>query len=123
MLNVVDVIGRLDELRSIQDGWLDGNGKAPDHAGLDWLALKFELSPERLLPPFIYPTSEGGIQAEWSLENYEVSLEIDLSVYTGEWSCLNVSTGESSTELLDLNSSDAWTWLTQELERLGQAPK
>ena len=65
----LDVAARLDELRAMQDGWLDGDGKAPDHAGLDWLADAFNhYYPDTAPLPRIYPTEEGGVRMEVGLQ-------------------------------------------------------
>ena len=71
--HLLDVTARLDEFREIQDGWADGMqsaenwgngyGKAPDHAGLDWLAGSFERHfPDDLPLPYTCPPPEGGVQ-------------------------------------------------------------
>ena len=69
---------QLDGFRGMKDGWLDGNGLAPNHAGLDWLDNAFaSLYPAHGRLPYVYPTPKGGVQLEWSLGPNEVSLEID----------------------------------------------
>ena len=68
ILDPNDVAARLDDLRGIKNGWLDGRGFAPSSQGLDWLARCFaSYYPDALPPPYLYPTAEGGVQAEWSL--------------------------------------------------------
>ena len=119
MLDPLDIPARLDELRNIKDGWLDGYGKAPDHQGLDWFSQSFQrYYPDDLQLPHIYPTPEGGIQAEWSLATYESSLEVDLSNRTGEWHSLDVSTNDSTLLNLNLGAADDWDWFTREIGRL-----
>lgn len=60
-LDPLDVRARLDDLRALSDGWLDGTGVAPPHAGLDWLASAFDRHfPDDLPLPHLYPTPEGG---------------------------------------------------------------
>ena len=78
-LDPLDVTLRLDELAKLEDGWLDGKGKAPAKEKLEWIADTFESSFDTGLSlPHLYPTAEGGVQAEWSLNDWEVSLDIDL---------------------------------------------
>ena len=56
---------QLDDLRLLQDGWLDGDGKAPYSDGLDWLHEAFECKfPLEAPVPHIYPTENGGVQPE-----------------------------------------------------------
>ena len=107
-LDPLDVPSRLDELRSLKDGWLDGEGKAPEPALLDWLSEKFDRDfPDALPLPHVYPTPEGGIQAEWSTSTREASLAIGPN-RSAEWRDLNLEQGKSNAESLDLGSASGW---------------
>jgi len=72
---------RMEELRKLETGWLDGTGEAPDSAGLDWLlGHLLTLNGEYRLPfPRLYPTPEGSIQAEWDGTGWEIEVEYDLA--------------------------------------------
>lgn len=74
-----DVDSRLVDLRELEDGWLDGQGSAPPAGAIDRLERILEemLSEYRLRTPYLYPTPEGGIQAEWPFEQFEVSAAFD----------------------------------------------
>jgi len=110
---------RLNELRSLKDGWLEGHGKAPSHDGLDWLADSFNRHyPDDLSLPFFYPTEGGGVQAEWSLSPYEITLEIDLADRFGQWHCLNMANDAEESEPLDLAFSGSWEWLIGRLRQM-----
>jgi hypothetical protein len=118
LLDALDVPARLDELRVLRDGWLDGIGRAPTRKGLDWLAGAFtDRYPDDLRLPFIYPTAEGGIQAEWSLDPHEITLEIDLVSHQGEWHALNMVTGDEEARDLDLDAIEAWQWLAAQIRQ------
>ena len=118
-LDPLDVPAQLDDLRNLKDGWYDGYGKAPSHEGLDWLAHKFMLEyPDTLPRPYIYPTPEGGVQMEWSIGVYDVSLELDISKQTGDWHNLNMRTIEADTRTLRLADSSDWDWLNAEIGRM-----
>ena len=70
---------RLDELRNLKDGWLEGHGKAPSSDGLDWLTEFFQDSYPADLPyPYLYPMEDGGISAEWEDGKKEIDVEIDI---------------------------------------------
>ena len=87
-LDPLDVSARLDEFRTMQDGWLDGTGNAPGPAGLDWFSDSFErLFSDDLPLPHLFPTTEGGIEAEWSLGARSVIFDIDLNSHCGHWLC------------------------------------
>ena len=103
---------QIDRLSSMNDGWLDGDGAAPSQEGLEGLrTLLKPLSPI----PTLYPTPEGGVQAEWSIGDREISLEIDLDSLKAEWHDLNTSTTESSLREVDLSKQTDLRWIAQQL--------
>ena len=106
---------QLDELTKLQNGWLNGEGKASSEYDLRWLKkLVIEHIPESL-NPHVYPTPEGGVQLEWDFGPYRASLEIDLSKCIGEWHCLNLVTDESKNRTFILTVPHCWGWLVTEL--------
>lgn len=117
-LDPLDVAVRLDELKLVQNGWLEGVGIAPDHTGLDWLATSFDTyMPEELPLPHVYPTPDGGVRMEWSLETKEASLEIDLKQRISKWHDLDFKTDEEVTADVDLKSEKGWTHFIRLLRR------
>lgn len=119
VLDPLDVQWRLDELRNLDDGWLDGEGSPPGHGFLDWLAECFENSYSDELPlPYLYPAVSGGIQAEWSLGAHEVSLVIESSEHPAEWHSLDTETGVDNEHQLDLSHVDSWEWIVGEIRKL-----
>ena len=126
----LDIARQLDGMRGMEDGWADGMqhasrwgegyGKAPSAEGLAWLAEQFKANyPADLPRPYLCPTPEGLVQAEWTLAAYEVSLAIDLIARSAEWHCLDHYTGQSDKRRLDLNKKAAWKRLDAEVRRLG----
>ncbi len=119
ILDDLDVPARLDELRELREGWLEGKGKVPTAESLDWFASAFEHNfPDDLPLPFIYPTPEGGIQAEWSLDSYEVTWEIDLDQHKSEWHALNMQTDDEVLQSLDLDKPKDWKWIADQIRQL-----
>ena len=115
----LNVSKQLDDLRDLQDGWLEGEGFAPPKPGLDWLSGGFEQHfPWDLRPPHIYPTVAGGIQAEWSLGSNEVSLTIDIESHFGEWHELDLETGAVHERTLNCDDTSHWEWLVSRLQSL-----
>ena len=111
LLNNLDVPARLDELRHMEHGWLEGSGSAPPHDGLDWLADIFQRSyPDDAPLPHTYPTPDGGIQMEWSYADNRATLEINLQNRIGEWLFFNRRSDGEDEKSLDLNSPDHWRW-------------
>ena len=117
----LDISARLDELRLMKNGWLEGKGLAPPHEGLDWLSRAFdEHYPKNLPLPYLYPTEEGGVQAEWSLGPKEISLDIELSSHSGEWHVLDVETDDVSERTLNIEDAGDWKWLVEQIRHMNQ---
>ncbi|MDE0107471.1 MAG: hypothetical protein OXN96_06665 [Bryobacterales bacterium] len=108
LLDPLDVDAQLDDLGTLRDGWLDGDGAAPDEAGLKWFSAMFaDLYPADLPLPHLYPTPIGGLQAEWSLRGCEMDLEVDLKTHDGTWD--ESGPGDDDYELkLDLDDRRDW---------------
>ena len=112
----------LHELRGLNDGWLDGEGVAPSDEGLTWLAEKFDhLYPDDLPLPYLYPTPQGDIQAEWSLGPYQASLTISLDAYRGDWHALFRDTNAEKVEVLSLAHASGWARLAELIRSLSEA--
>lgn len=121
-LDPLDVPSRLDALRLLRDGWLDGVGVAPSASGLDWFAAAFKESyPDDLPLPYIYPVAEGGIQLEWSIRPREISLEVLFSDHSAAWHSLDLETDEEELRSLNLDEPSAWNWLTGRLRAMSGA--
>jgi hypothetical protein len=122
LLDPLDIPARLEELKALRDGWLDGRGIAPPPAGLDWLAGVFETRYPADLPlPYAYPVAEGGLRLEWSIDPLEISLEIDLGRRSGEWHALNLDTDEEESRTLNLDDETAWDWVIDRLTEMAGA--
>lgn len=67
---------------------------------------------------YLYPTAKGGIQAEWSLGDWKVSLEIDLAGQIAEWQALNLKTQACRDDNLSLAKPEDWQKLNQNLQEL-----
>lgn len=92
---------RLDELRTLRDGWLEGDGVTPDAVVVARVreVLARMLVDYRELPrPKIYPTPEGGIQAEWMIGDWgaEIIFEPNEDGVVAE--ATNLQTGEEREE-------------------------
>ncbi len=118
-IDPLDATIRLQELATLKDGWLDGEGRAPLRDGLVWLETSFssQFGPELPLPR-LYPTPEGNILGEWLLGRKDVSLDIDLAARRGEYSQLDLDTGRSEDHSLDLAENAGWEQLNKHLDDL-----
>lgn len=110
----MSITSRLDDLRRLHDGWLDGRGYAPSHEGLVWLRQAAHVLRDSPVP-YIYPTPEGGVQLEWDIGQFRPSLTINLDTKIGEWHCLDLDAGESHEKVLNLNSIQGWRQIVDQL--------
>jgi hypothetical protein len=55
--------------------------------------------------------AEGGVQAEWGLDAWEVSLEIALPAMAARYQALHLKTGESRELDLTLAGDDVAGWM------------
>jgi hypothetical protein len=114
VLDDMDIGSRLEELKPLKNGWLEGKGLAPKSEHLDWLTETFESSyPDDLPSPYLYPTPEGGVQAEWTSGDLEASLEIDLGSRSAVWHLLNIETDVESEANFNLSKQEDWGKLAE----------
>lgn len=118
-LDTLDVTLRLEQIAALNDGWLDNSGLAPPKDKLEWLASEFDANFDADLPlPYLYPTAEGGIQAEWSLNDWSVTVEIDLNGKLGEYQALNLRDHACVEFQIALADRDGWNQLNLALKKL-----
>ena len=119
-LDSLDITLRLEELAELKDGWLDGKGHVPAPEKLHWLANTFDNHfGADLSLPHLYPTPEGGIQAEWSLGNWEATLEINLDTQAGEYQAVNLVGNQVQEHDLLLSGEEGWKQLNDLLTKIG----
>jgi hypothetical protein len=69
---------RFDELAAVRAGWLDGEGVALDAVVLDRARRSLaELLNFDVPQPRVFPTPEGGVQAEWTVAGHEISVTFE----------------------------------------------
>lgn len=96
ILDPLDLGNRLEEIGLLQEEWLNGEGIAPKKEALDWFAKIFESNYDANLPlPYLYPTPQGGVQAEWIIDKYDISLNIDFINKSAFYQSLNNATDET----------------------------
>ncbi len=119
ILDSLDVPARIDELRLLKNGWLDGgNGVSFNKGDLDWFSDTFEkYFVNDLLLPYVYPVSEGGLLLEWSIGEHDISLELLFTERTSQWHNYNLKTDEEETKSFDLESRDDWEEIIKQLKK------
>lgn len=117
VLDSLDVGAQLDELRLLEDGWLEGEGIAPPETGLAWLQEAFDRHfPDEAPLPHLYPMETGGVQAEWSTGQKEITFELNLATHMGEWHELDTASGKVGERTLNCDDNDDWKWLAGQIE-------
>ena len=113
-LDPLDVPARLDDLRLLKAGWLDGGGKALDGVALDQLATSFTTYYPNDLPlPYTFPTAGGGVQFEWRIGGVTPEIEIDLASLQGDW-----LSDDDDEAVIDLATTEGWTDLARRIAAL-----
>lgn len=104
---------RLKTLEEVPDGWLDGDGRTPTAEVLMFarLVLSRLLVDHRSIPrPKVFPTPDGGLQAEWVLGSWAAEARFSPSSEYIVLEATNADTMQDSEHLLepgDVSPDDA----------------
>lgn len=109
MLTVTQFKTNLEKVRSLQDGWLDGSGKAPSVELLDWFEGWFlDFGEKHNLNygyPSVFPRHGGGLVLEWFLPRFAPSLEIEPDHQMAYFHCIDPGCLDEYYEI-DVNLAD-----------------
>ena len=124
LLHPLDIDRQIDRLTRLEPGWLTGDSESLSNEGLLWLrdALQTQISFGDSTMPHLYPTEEGGVQAEWSLGSVSADLNIDLSNHRAIWGWSDLSTNEHGERELNLDLETDWQWLEETLTTMMSGP-
>ena len=82
------------ELLELAPGWLDGEAVPPTRELLELVgAWLDEHQLQDLEQPRLFPTPEGGMEAEWRIGRLDLSIEFDPSSGVAEWHQLDLDSG------------------------------
>lgn len=94
MLDVID--SRLAELANLSNGWMNGEGVAPRESAVSRARrLLFSASEFAMPRPQLFPTLDGGVQAEWTNGTIEMSVVFEPDSPVLEAIAVNTATGRS----------------------------
>ena len=115
LLESLDPRVQLEKLKQLRDGWLDGvRGRALDRSMLDRVgAWLIEHLPEDAYLPRLYPTPEGGLEAEWLVGRMDLSIEFDPIAQTVEWHAMHLDTEVVDERTLRLEDAEGLRALGQ----------
>ncbi|XZF13495.1 hypothetical protein ACTHGU_17080 [Chitinophagaceae bacterium MMS25-I14] len=118
-LDPLDVRSRLEDIATLENGWLNGEGIEPNKVGLNWFSETFENNYDPELPlPYLYPTINGDLQAEWTIADYDITLSVNLGTKEAHFHSLKHSNDEEDSLTFDLNNQDHWNDLNQKLLKI-----
>ena len=117
LLHPLDIDRQIDRLTRLEAGWLAGDGEPLSNEGLLWLrsVLQTRISFGDSSMPHLYPTEDGGVQAEWTIGNISADLNIDLSNHQATWGWSDLSTNAHDERELNLDLETDWQWLEDTL--------
>jgi len=116
LLDPLDIMCRAEELKLLKHGWLNGKGLPLTHDRLDWIVAQFASHYSSDLPqPYLYPTTEGGVRAEWSIGSHELSLDVNLSTRVGFWHALNLSDDAEDSQMVSMDEAIGWEILAKRI--------
>ena len=108
-------VWQLERLKTLEKGWLDGEGSTYSNEAIDALQVRLEdMLNARNKNPAIFPLADGGVSFEWNDERYDISLEVAADLQSAYWHNLNKADG-SFTEA-DLKLPDDWEEIMHKLE-------
>ncbi len=120
LLDPLDVVVRIDELKLLKRGWLDGKGEALEAQKLERVVEMFQnYYADDAKLPYLFPTPEGNLLAEWPLRENSVSLEIDLSTRVADWHVLNLVTDDEETKQYNLGEPESWKLIAEAIKGMG----
>jgi hypothetical protein len=110
---------RCMELGDLPPGWLDGEGRPPSRELLElvgeWLEQNQRKNGQQ---PRLYPTPEGGVEAEWRIGRLDLSIEFDPSSDTAEWHVLDLDQGTVDEQRVALQDEPGMQALGARLQRV-----
>lgn len=78
LLPHLELVGGIEALLALQDGWLEGGGKVPDAERLaDLMNEMVRVFPSSLEYPAVVPTEDGNVVFEWIRPQARIELEVN----------------------------------------------
>ncbi len=114
VLDPLDMSIRLAELSKLKDGWYDSLGKSLSKKGLSLFEELFLEHYNNELPlPATFPTIEGNLHLEWTINGKEMSLEVHLPSINAEFQSVEIKNLDVIEQQLDLREKKGWEKLTK----------
>lgn len=95
LLPHLELVGGIEALQELRDGWLEGGGKAPSHEHLSWLMNEMARDfPADLEYPAVAPTEDGNVVLEWIRPESRIELEVNFADQRLELYASNLKTDQ-----------------------------
>ncbi len=116
LLDPLDPIVQIEQLRQLPAGWLDGQGVPPSGQLLDQISawLESHLRGEQF--PRLYPTPEGGVEAEWLIGRLDLSIEFVPGSNTVQWHAMDLDRNTVEEDTVPLHDAEKLQALGKKLE-------
>ena len=119
LLDPMDPRVQLEKLKVLRDGWLDGDGSPLSLDLLAWVGTWFDEHLNEDTPlPRLYPTPEGGVEAEWLIGRLDVSIEFDEAAEVVEWHAMDLDTGKADEKTINFDDTEALAELGRLMARV-----
>jgi hypothetical protein len=110
---------RCMELLDLAPGWLDGEGLPPSRKLLEQVGEWLEAHQHNnVQQPRLFPTPEGGVEAEWRIGRLDLSIAFDPSSATAEWHALDLDQGTVDEQRVALQDKPGMQALGFKLQRV-----
>ena len=106
-LSAAKLVGGIEALMGLKDGWLEGEGKAPNPEHLTGLVNKMaQLFPAGLESPAVVPTEDGNVVFEWIRPQARIEVEVNFAGKQLDFYATNLKTNDFEEATY---SPDEWT--------------
>jgi hypothetical protein len=113
------LVRQLDEIYSLEDGWLDGQGKAADKNEAEWFFENFLTNyPDGLPYPQCCLTPSGNLFFEWIIKPKRLSLEIVAKEHRAELQMVDTAKLTFTDEEIILSDENKWNEVFASIQRL-----
>jgi hypothetical protein len=117
LLDNTDPIVQIEQLRQLPAGWLDGKGVPPSGPLLDQISAWLENHLRSEEPtPRLYPTPEGGVEAEWLIGRLDLSIEFDPNNNIVHWHAMDLDRDTVEEDFVPLHDAENLQALGKRLE-------
>jgi hypothetical protein len=105
----VDIEAQIESLRGLGRGWFDQDSEPLSDEGLSWISglLGRVLLTFRIPTPYLYPTPDGHVRAEWNGPTWDLYAEFELTNRAVEVLASRIDSDEVHERQLSLSKPDA----------------